>query len=369
MAAGAFFFAGGGTGGHIYPAIAVAEQILKLKPDTKVHFFCSERQIDSSILSKTPYEFTRLPAVGLEASPGGLLRFCKGFFKSRKIAAKAIAESGNAVVIGVGGFVAAPVCYAGKRLGRPVTLINTDSVPGKANRLAARWANEVFVQFAETEPYFAETRVMVTGCPVREAFNNPQPEKVRSELGLEEGKKILLVTGASSGSASINEAVCMLIERLAEFADDWQIVHLTGRANFEDMNTKYEGAKIAHRVTDYWDDMAGLLAAADLVNGRSGAVSVAEYAAAGVPSICIPYPHHKDRHQYLNAKALVEAGAAVMVDDIPDAHERADKLWQELGALMRDESRRAAMKKACENVGARDAALQIARRLIGISSE
>ncbi len=369
MAGGTFFFAGGGTGGHIYPAIAVAEQILKLRPEARVHFFCSERNIDSSILSKTPYEFTRLPAAGLEMDLRGLVRFCKGFLASRNIAAKAIAESENAVIIGVGGFVAAPVCYAGKKLGRPVVLINTDSAPGKANRLAARWADEVFVQFAETQKYFGKTKVTVTGCPLREAFSNPQPDKVRKELELEQGKDVLLVTGASSGSASINEAVCMLIERLAEFADSWQIVHLTGRGNFDEVKAEYEGARIAHKIVDYWDDMANLLAAADLVIGRSGAVSVAEYGAVGVPCICMPYPHHKDRHQYLNAKALVDVGAAVIVDDIADADKRAEKLWQELGGMMRDQNRRAAMKNACTNVGVRDAALQTARRLIGISAE
>jgi UDP-N-acetylglucosamine--N-acetylmuramyl-(pentapeptide) pyrophosphoryl-undecaprenol N-acetylglucosamine transferase len=368
MAEGSFFFAGGGTGGHIYPAMAVAEQLLKLAPAAKVHFFCSQRDIDSSILAKTPYEFTRLPAVGLEASARGVIRFCKGFRASKKSAKKLIGESEKTVVVGVGGFVAAPVCYAGKKLGRPVKLINTDSVPGKANRLAARWADEVFVQFAETARYFRGTKVTVTGCPLREAFSNPDAQKVRKQLGLDEGKKILLITGASSGSASINEAVCMLVDRLAQFADAWQVVHLTGQGNLENVRAKYVGASISHKILDYWDEMAGLLASADLVIGRSGAVSVAEYAAAGVPAVCLPYPHHKDRHQYLNARALLDAGASVIVDDVPDAAHRAERLWEQLKTLMSDDNRRAAMKRGCKSVGASDAALQIALRLIAAAA-
>jgi len=360
-----FFFAGGGTGGHIYPAIAIVEQIIKIEPQAKIHFFCSTRSIDSQILSKADFEYSQLPAKGFSARPGELIGFCTSFLQSYRIAKKIIIASQNAVVIGVGGFVAAPVCLAGHKLKVPVALLNVDIVPGRANKIIARWADEIFVQFKETSEYFAKSRakVSIVGCPLRKGFANPEPEDAIEQLGLDKNKKILLITGASSGSASINEAVCMLLEKLNSFSGDWQIVHLTGSNDFEKVRQIYGRAQIGHKVLEYYDDMADLLSASDLVVGRSGAVSVAEYAAACLPSICMPYPYHKDMHQYLNAGKLVEAGAAIIVDDLPDAEERAQWLWEELEKLMKDDAKRQEMKEACTAVSNVGAALKIAERL------
>ena len=368
MGGRSFFFAGGGTGGHIYPAIAVAEQIVKLEPVAKIYFFVSTRDIDEQILSKTSFETTVLPAKGFSIRPGRLISFCTSFWKSYQTAKRTITECKNAVVIGVGGFVAAPVCLAAHKLKMPIVLLNVDIVPGRANKMIGRWADEIFVQFEETRQHFAKTKaeVNVVGCPLRSGFDNPEPDKVKSELGLDENKKTLLVTGASSGSENINKAVCSLLEKLADFADDWQIVHLTGAANYEKVRQMYANAKIGHKVLSYFDDMPSLLAAADLVVGRSGAVSVAEYAAASVPSVCMPYPYHKDRHQYLNAGKLVEAGAAVIVDDLPDEKEWPVWLWEELEELMKDEKKLEEMRQACKSIARLDASLKIVERLLKI---
>lgn len=369
MGGRSFFFAGGGTGGHIYPAIAVAEQIVKLDSRAKIHLFVSTCDIDSQILSKTDFEYTQLPASGFSARPGKLIGFCTSFFKSYRIAKKKITESERPIVIGVGGFVAAPVCFAAHKLSVPVVLLNVDIVPGRANKIIGRWADEIFVQFEETGQYFAHSgaAVHVVGCPLRSGFSNPEPYKVIEQLGLERQKKILLITGASSGSENINDAVCSLLEKLSVFADGWQIVHLTGRANFEKVKNKYSDAKIKHKVLDYYNDMPNLLSAVDLVVGRSGAVSVAEYAAASVPSICIPYPYHKDRHQYLNAGKLVEAGAAVIVDDLPGRKDTAQWLWAELEELMKDEKKRKKMTENCKAVSNMGASAKIAEKLLEIS--
>ena len=367
-----FFFAGGGTGGHIYPAIAVAERIVELGPGAKVHFFCSGREIDSKVLQRSGFAYTALPAEGLSVRPGGLMRFCRSFIRSYRIARAAIVESKDVVVIGVGGFVAGPVCLAAHRLKAPIAVLNVDIVPGRANKLIARWADEIFVQFEDTRDYFAgpkapwgsKAKVSVVGCPLRKGFDNPQASRAIEELGLDKRKKILLVTGASSGAANVNDAVCSILEKLDAFVGDWQIVHLTGQTHFEDVKVRYEWAKISRKVLAYYDDMPDLLAAADLLIGRSGAVSVAEYAVAGVPSICMPYPYHKDRHQYLNAGKLVEAGAAVIVDDLPDSNERAEWLWEELEGLMKDEKKRREMMENCAKVAKADAASMIAQRLL-----
>jgi UDP-N-acetylglucosamine--N-acetylmuramyl-(pentapeptide) pyrophosphoryl-undecaprenol N-acetylglucosamine transferase len=364
-----FFFAGGGTGGHIYPAIAIAERIIKLERGAKVHFFCSARDIDSQILSQTGFEYTSLPVCGFSTRPGKLIGFCASFLDSFRIVKRAIIESKNAVVVGVGGFVSAPVCFAAHKLKVPIVLLNVDIVPGRANKIIARWADKIFVQFEDTRGYFAKrgVKVDVVGCPLRIGFDNPQPEKAIGELGLERGKKILLITGASSGSENINQAVCSLLENLAGFADQWQIVHLAGRANFEKVQRRYLGAKIRNKVIDYFDDMPNLLSAADLVIGRSGAVSVAEYAAAGVPSICIPYPYHRDKHQYLNAGKLVHAGAAVIVDDLPpllSCESKKGGLWVVLEELMKNEEKRKKMAGRCKAVANKQAASKIAEQLL-----
>ena len=364
-----FFFAGGGTGGHIYPAVAVAEQIAKIRPGAKIHFFCSSRSIDEQILAQTDFEFTRLTATGFSVRPGKLISFCSSFLASYKIAKEAIAKSKNVVVIGAGGFVSAPVCLAAHKCKVPVGLLNVDIVPGRANKIISRWADEIFLQFEETAQYFARRggNVNIFGCPLRTGFDNPEPDKAIEQLGLKKDKKTLLITGASSGSENINTAVCSLLEKLDAFADDWQIVHLAGVNNCQKVKSQYRNARISHKVLGYFDDMANLLAAADLVIGRSGAVSVAEFAAAGIPSICMPYPYHRDRHQYLNAGKLVEVGAAVIVDDLPDEKDRAEWLAEELEDLMKDDEKRKEMKRGCREIAKKQTSLKIAEKLIEIS--
>lgn len=364
-----FFFAGGGTGGHIYPALAVAEQIVERRSDASIHFLCSTREVDRRILDRTGFAYTELLATGLYFDPRRLIAFCRTFHQSYRRARSLIAGSSRPVVIGAGGFVAAPVCMAGHRLGVPVVLVNVDLAPGRANRLAARWADEIFVQFEESASRFNTRRARVTavGCPLRRDFARPDRTRAIESLGLDPGKKVLLITGASSGSMRINEAVGMLLPKLAAFADTWQIVHLTGLDNLDDVTRRYEGVRIRHTIVSYYDRMPDLLAAADLLVGRSGAVSVAEYAVAGVPSICMPYPHHKDRHQYLNAGKLVEVGAAVIVDDVGDPSDRAAWLWEELESLLRDDVTRSEMAAACKLVAKPNAAADIAERLIALA--
>jgi len=361
-----FFFAGGGTGGHIYPAIAVAERIAKLEPAARIHFLCSNRPIDSQILGKAGFQFTPLPAMGFSVRPTKIIGFISSFWHSTQIVRRQIAASDDPVVVGVGGFAAAPAALAAHRLKVPLALINVDIVPGKANRFIARWADAIFVQFDDTRLAFAKCRdrVLVVGCPLRTDFDAPQPDMAREQLSLDRSRKVLLVTGASSGAQNINQAICELLPKLDAFADDWQIVHLTGTRNFDQVSQRYQQAKIPHKVAAYYDQMADLYAAANLVIGRSGAVSVAEYAASGVPAICMPYPYHRDRHQYLNAGKLVDVGAAVIVDDVPDLADRIEWLWEELEDLMCRDDKRREMAQACRQIACPDAAAKIAEHLL-----
>ncbi len=363
-----YFFAGGGTGGHIYPAVAVAEQIRRAHADAHITFFCSERPIDSRILAGTGFEFVPLPVKSFSDRPDKFIVFCTSLIKSCKLAKQKMAPFADmSVVIGTGGFASAPVVIAAYKLNVPVAMLNVDSVPGRANRISARFAKEIFVQFADTASYFAErkAKVSVFGCPLREGFGLCDRHKTIEELGLDESKKTLVVTGASSGAMNINSAVCLLLADLGRFADSWQIVHLTGGNDLERVRAGYANAKIEHKVLDYYDDMAGLLACADLVVGRAGAVSVAEYVAAGVAAICMPYPYHKDRHQYLNAAKLVEAGGAVLVDDLPGDNEQTSKnLLHELTILMGDNERRSEMGRSGRGLAKLDVAEKIAQTIM-----
>jgi len=366
MVDGSFFFAGGGTGGHIYPAIAVAQQLVEIEPSAKIHFFCSTRSIDKHIILQAGFEYTALPAVGFSVRPRRFFDFGKSLLRSYRIAKNKIHKNWNIVVIGTGGFVSTPVCLAAHKHKVPIALLNVDIVPGRANKINTRWADEIFVQFPETAQYFTQRnrKVSVFGCPIRSGFKNPVAGRAIEQLDLDRNKKILLITGASSGSDNINKAICSLLDKLAAYADDWQIVHLAGRNNYEKVYSYYSDAKISYKVVSYFDDMPDLLAAADLVIGRSGAVSVAEYAAAAVPSICMPYPYHKDKHQYLNAGKLVEVGAAVIVDDLPDEKERSEWLWEELEGLMKDHETRQVMAEGCRIIANPDADRKIAEQLL-----
>ncbi len=363
------FFAGGGTGGHLYPAMAVAAVIRKRKPEAEITFFCSSREIDAKILVPSGFDFLPLPAEGFSLSPRKCIRFFASFVKSYYFVKQILsAQREQAVVMGTGGFVSGPVILAARSLGIPVCLLNVDSVPGKANRLLGRYAKKIFVQFEQTRPYFSKVKgdVIVTGCPLREEFTSAE-EDVCGTYGLDRGKKILLITGASSGSMSINRAIAEILPGLERFGDQWQIVHLTGTAHFETVRRSAVGSAIQYVPVEYCHRMPALLKAADLVVGRAGAVSVAEYAAAGLPAICLPYPYHKDRHQFLNAKPMVESGAAVIVEDRVDSPQQtAEELLRVLSEIMGDPTRLGMMKKAAGTVGHPDAASVVADVLLNI---
>ncbi len=367
MVSRTFFFAGGGTGGHLYPALAVAEQLTTLAPRCEISFLCSSRSIDETILSKTSYGYTALSAQGLGLKPAQLIRFARTFWDSAKVARMHLEKSENPVVVGVGGFASSPVCWAAHRMGLPIALINVDSVPGKANKLNARWAQSVFVHFEDTMQAFTgfkKANLLAYGCPLRQAFSDPKPARALAELGLAPHKKMLLITGASTGCQSINETMARILPDLEAYADAWQVVHLTGHHNYENVSGRLPKSRLSYHVLPYYDQMPDLMAAAHVIIGRSGAVSVAEYAASRVPSICIPYPYHKDKHQYINAGKLVEVGAAIMVDDLPDLQDRSEWLWEELEPLLKNEDTRLAMAKACEQVATPDAAKKIAEHLL-----
>jgi UDP-N-acetylglucosamine--N-acetylmuramyl-(pentapeptide) pyrophosphoryl-undecaprenol N-acetylglucosamine transferase len=362
------FFAGGGTGGHIYPAIAAAQKIRKLAPRTLIHFLCSQSPIDANILSKTEFDYTALPATGFAMHPARMINFMLNQHKSRRIVSQMLAE--KTVMVGIGGYVSAPAVAAAKKKSLPVCLINVDYVPGKSNRLMASKADVIFCQYQATAGMFdnSKAKIYVTGCPVREEFETPRPEKIISEYNLSPDKKTLFVTGASSGARNINIAMETLMPRLERFADTWQVLHLSGRGKESRLKNAASKAVIEYRVIDYCDNIWDMYSLAELIIGRAGAVSVAEYLYYAKPFICLPYPYHKDNHQRLNAIELEQAGACVIVQDMKDdRNATAEVLWQKLEPLLSNENARKRMAEKSARLAKTDAAETIAREILKLA--
>lgn len=357
-----YYFAGGGTGGHIYPALAVAQKLRKIDPDAKITFFCSARPIDARILSGSGFEYIALPMQPFSFNPAKLIRFLHAFIASRKIVADAI-DNDTSAIIGIGGFISVVPVLRARKLRIPVALINIDIVPGKANKFLSRFARAVFVQFEHTVKYLNRSKVQASGCPLRDGFGAAGRSDVLAGLGLSEKKRTLLITGASSGAVNINSITGFLLKKLNGFADRWQIIHICGISNVETVQAFYSNAKISYRLFGFCDNMPAVLSASDLVIGRSGALSVAEYAASATPSICLPYPYHKDNHQRLNAEQLETAGACRIVTDVCDTQKTAQALWPVLSELMKSPQQLDIMRLGCEKVCRPNAAEKIANTI------
>ncbi len=365
-----YIFAGGGTGGHIYPALAVAQKIKKHKPNSCILFICCRRLIDSRILSASGFDFISIPARGFTLNPIGLILFFAHYAQSYEFARRVLIPiRDNAVVVGTGGFAAAPVIKAAAKLKIPSALINVDMVPGKANKFIASKVSRIYTQFERTGQYFGRNndKARPLGCPLRPEFES-LPSGAKEKLGLDPRKKTILVTGASSGAVSVNNAFCEMLPMLSDYVETWQVIHLTGIDNYPAVEALYRDISLPHKLIDYYDNTAELYSAADIIVGRGGAVSVAEYAAAGKPVICLPYPYHRDRHQYLNIEPLVEAGAAVVVDDnAAEPSQTAKNLCRELLNLMGDERKRAEMAGKARSFSRPRAAEAIADDILKMS--
>lgn len=360
-------FAGGGTGGHLYPALAIAEALRERLPRVRFRFFGTQRAIDRQILDNAQADLVSQQLPTFQRAPW---RWPALFRSFRRVCAQCRAQfeaDRPAVVVGSGGLSSVPAVRAAHRMALPVALMNPDAVPGRANRFLARSADIIFAQFEETVDAFAPgTNVAVLGCPVRSAFNRATREAGVARFGLDTRRKTLLITGASQGARTVNEAVAANLGFLEEF-DDWQVIHLTGEADFETVRGAYAGRRLRAAVLAFSDHMADALAAADLVVGRAGASTLAELTAVGRGSILMPYPHHRDRHQLANARCLVRAQAARIVSDRIDRDANGRALRAALVPLMRDEKLREQMGAAARRLGRGQAAGQIADRLIELA--
>ncbi len=364
-----YVFAGGGTGGHLYPAIAVAEQLLAIRPDAQVLFACTERAIDARVLDAGGWGYVRQPIVPIPHRPLAWPGFLRRWRLSLSLARWLLEDLQPACVLGLGGFAAAPLVRQAARRGLPTGLLNPDAVPGKANAYLMARAGVVFTQFdstAEHIPAKHRGRVRAVGCPIRAGLVGVAREEGLQRMGLDAGRRTLAVMGGSLGAQSINEAVLGCLPALSARRDRWQVLHVTGPGKAPAIEADYAAAEVPARVLEYCHDMAGFYAAADLAIGRAGANSVAELAATGTPSLLLPYPHHRDNHQALNAAALADAGGALVVPDAAAAAENARRLTAALEPLLDDPDRLAAMANAARRQGQPDAARSVAQWLAGL---
>ncbi len=353
-------FTGGGTGGHLYPALAVAEAVRVLRPATEVLFVGTPDRIEARVVPAAGWRFAAIPAEGLSRRP---LQAARALGRLGAAVARALAlirRERPRVVLGTGGYVSAPALLAARWAGVPVVLQEQNVVPGKVNRWIARWADTVAVSFPGGEAYFPPRELLLVGNPIRREVLALDRAAARMALDLPAEGPVLLVTGGSQGAKRINEAVATLAPRiLAE--TPWTVVHVTGPTTHDAIGASLAGLVGPRwRLYAYLEQMPEAIAASDLVINRAGATTLAELTAAGKPMILVPYPG-AGGHQRLNAEAAVAAGAAL---ELADAACTPAGLGELLMPLLADPARLAAMAAASRAQGRPDAAERLARLLL-----
>ena len=367
-------FAGGGTGGHLYPAIAIAEAIRRCVPNARFVIFGTQRPIDNRILSGVGCDIVRQVLPALSPIPWRWPSIYLGLRRSASRCRSRFESDPPVVVIGTGGMASVPAVREAHRMGIPTAILNPDALPGRANRHLAGIADVVFAQWDDTvQRYPHGTDVRVLGCPIRPGFNTvglasvPDARQQRSQksarFSLQPDRKTLLVTGASQGARSINEAVIANLD-LLESLPGWQVLHLTGEKDHADTAAAYRDRSLAAAVIPYTDHMADALSIADLVISRAGASTLAEITAMGRASILMPYPYHGDQHQLANAKCLARALAARIVRDAIDPAINGPALRRVLGELLTDDAARDAMSAAARRIGRGNSAADIAKQVL-----
>ena len=361
-------FAGGGSGGHLSPGLAIAERIREIAPAVRPLFLCSTRAIDAQMLGDAGVEHRPIPAAGLAWSPRGIASFVAGYVRGVAEAKRVLRQESVEHVVSLGGFVTGPVTAAARSLRIPITLVNLDATPGRANRIAARRAQRV-ISACETPglPRFAEA---IVGMPLRRSALAPAGRaECRGRLGLDPVRPCLLVTGASQGANSLNSFMVAFALKHRDLLGHWQVLHLAGQRgspSAAELDAAYARAGVRALVLPFLNEMGLAWGAAELALSRAGANSVAEAEANGVPAVFVPYPHHRDLHQEANARPLVAVGAAALAYDRLDVAANMVSIGGPLEALLADGRMRDAMEDALRARPQPDAADAIARSLLGM---
>ena len=367
-----FIFAGGGSGGHLFPGLAVASALQKIDQNVQILFLATERPIDSQILEPTAFKYIPQPIKPIPSlkKPIDIWKFWQSWRQTVHLCRHLLLENPPQAILGLGGFASGPALMVASKQLIPTALLNPDAVPGRANRFGRRFSQKIFLQWESSRPHFGPDapKCVVTGCPIREMFSEIKNDKphARKELGLNPEKRTLVIMGGSQGGYNVNQAAVECLTNGKIDLKAWQILHLTGNKDKTYALEKYQAASITAQVWEFTDKMDKVLQAADLVVARAGASSLAEITVVGVPSILIPYPYHKDQHQLRNAEVLAQVGAAQIVMDECDKVKTAQNLVKILQECQKDKVL-SSMSQAALSLGKKQAAETVARELINLS--
>lgn len=348
-------FAGGGTGGHLFPGIAVARALVARHPEASVLFAGTGRGVEAHALSREGFEFVVLRSAGLVGkSLPAILRGLAEMPGSFADAIRLLRRARPDLVIGLGGYSAGPLVLSAALGGRPTMLMEQNAVPGLTNRLLAPVVRAAAVSFASAAARFG-TKAFVTGNPVRTAFF----EAGAARATRPPGRARILVVGGSQGAHRLNAAMLAAAPAIAAAAPEGiDLTHQTGERDYELVRDGYGKRGIDARVEPFLDAMADEMAAADLIACRAGATTLAEVAAAGLPAVVVPLPMSAGDHQRRNAAVFSEAGAAETIEEA----ELDSLLAERLAALANDSARRRSMSAAARRLARPDAADRIVRR-------
>lgn len=337
--------AGGGTGGHVIPALAIGRE-LQSRYGAELLFIGTARGVENKMVPAAGFEL-KLVQVGALKNVSMMTRAKTMFDLPRAVlsAGTMLGEFKADVVVGVGGYASGPAMIAAVLNGIPTLAFEPNTVPGFANKMVGRWVSAAAVHFEVTKKYFRNATV--TGVPVRAEFFQPS---------IDSAPKTLLVTGGSQGARAINRAVREALSELAKI-EGLHIIHQTGERDYEETRVAYEKAGVAANVSPFIQDMANAFAHASLIVCRSGASTVAEIAAAGKPAIFIPFPFAADDHQMQNAQALAERGAAVFMSE---EYATPEVLGRHIAELLNDPARLRQMSAKAREMAHPRAAQEIA---------
>lgn len=349
-------FAGGGTGGHVFPLLAVAEAVRDLSPGIRLVFVGTDKGMETKLVPERGFELECVKVLpirggGLSGALRGVARAAGSLPEARAIVQRLSPDA----VFSIGGYAAGPVALAARSLSIPLALAEPNAEAGLANRLIAPFVKRAYIAFPESRRYFKASRVMETGVPIRRGFD-------ATAYALPAGPLEVLVLGGSQGAASLNQAVPRALARLGQRV---RVVHQCGARHEVAARELYAelGFGERARVVPFIDDVPAALARAELVIGRAGASAVAEICAVGRPSLLVPYPFAGD-HQKHNAESLHRRGAALW---LPSSEATPERLAGELEALLADPARLSAMAKAARALGRPRAAQVIAQDLLELA--
>jgi UDP-N-acetylglucosamine--N-acetylmuramyl-(pentapeptide) pyrophosphoryl-undecaprenol N-acetylglucosamine transferase len=341
--------AGGGTGGHLFPGVAIVEELRARDPSAEVLFVGTARGIEAEVVPRLGYPLRLIDASGLKTvgrlgALRGLIRVPRALWQSRRI----LREFRPDAVIGVGGYASGPVVLAAWLRRIPTAILEQNSIPGLANKLLGRLVPRVFLAFDETRRFFKEEQIRLSGNPIRRAIRAGLQSAARAP-DPEHDRFRVLCFGGSLGARAVNQIV---VEAMKQLGDRVALVHQTGKDDAGPIAAAYRDAGLTVDVRAFIEDMAAEYGRADLVIARAGATTIAELTTVGRPAILIPYPFAADNHQERNAQALADAGAALVfrqseldgvklaaaVKDLADDPGRLERMQSAMKSLGRPEA-------------------------------